>query len=44
MAKYSFKYPTGLPAAEQPLFLNFFAANYSLKNDERTRWGVINRH
>ena len=43
MAQYSFKYPTGLPAAEQPLFLNFFAANYSLKNSERTRWGVINR-
>jgi hypothetical protein len=38
-----FKYPFGIYAAEQPLWLNFFAAPYSLKNTERTRPGVINR-
>jgi hypothetical protein len=38
-----FKYPTGIYEAEQPLFLNFFAAPYSLINRDRTRWGVINR-
>jgi len=36
-------YPTGLAAAEQPLWLNFYAASYSLKNFERTRAGVANR-
>lgn len=38
-----YKYPLGIYAAEQPLWLNFFAAPYSLKNNERTRPGVINR-
>ena len=38
-----YKYPLGVYAAEQPLWLNFFAAPYSLKNTERTRAGVINR-
>ena len=39
----SYIYPSGIYRAEQPLFLNFYAANYSLKNFERTRAGVINR-
>jgi hypothetical protein len=43
MARYNFRYPYGLAQAEQPLWLNFYAANYSLKNNERTRVGVINR-
>jgi 3-deoxy-D-manno-octulosonate 8-phosphate phosphatase KdsC-like HAD superfamily phosphatase len=43
MAQYNFRYPYGLAQAEQPLWLNFYAANYSLKNNERTRVGVINR-
>lgn len=38
-----YKYPFGIYAAEQPLWLNFHVASYSLKNFERTRWGVINR-
>lgn len=38
-----YKYPLGVYAAEQPLWMNFFAATYSLRNFERTRWGVINR-
>ena len=38
-----FQYPFGVYAAEQPLWLNFFTAPYSLKNSERTRPGVINR-
>ena len=38
-----YKYPLGKYANEQPLWLNFFAAEYSLKNFERTRPGVINR-
>lgn len=37
------RYPLGLYASEQPLWMNFFAAPYSLKNVERTRAGVINR-
>jgi hypothetical protein len=43
MAKYNFQYPYGLAAAEQPLWLNFWSAEYSLRNYERTREGVINR-
>lgn len=43
MANYTFQYPTGLRAAEQPLWLTFWSAIYSLKNFERTRSGVINR-
>jgi len=39
----TYKYPFGVYAAEQPLWMNFYAANYSLKNFERTRSGVINR-
>jgi hypothetical protein len=38
-----FSYPFGVYAAEQPLWLNFYSAPYSLKNTERTRPGVINR-
>lgn len=38
-----YKYPFGIYAAEQPLWLNFFAAPYSLRNIDRTRPGVINR-
>jgi len=38
-----YQYPFGVYAAEQPLWMNFHAANYSLKNFERTRPGVINR-
>jgi len=43
MAQYSYQYPYGLAAAEQPLWLNFYSAPYSLVNEERTRYGVINR-
>jgi len=44
MAQYRFKYPYGgLAEAEQPLWLDFYSAPYSLKNDERTRSGVVNR-
>lgn len=39
----SYIYPSGVYNAEQPLWLNFFSAPYSLKNSERTRYGVINR-
>lgn len=35
--------PSGIYNSEQPLWLNFFSAPYSLKNFERTRYGVINR-
>jgi len=38
-----YQYPFGAYAAEQPLWLNFYAAGYSLKNFERTRPGVVNR-
>lgn len=37
------RYPSGAYFAEQPLIMNFHVANYSLKNFERTRPGVINR-
>jgi hypothetical protein len=40
---FFFQYPSGVYAAEQPLWLNFFSAPYSLINFERTRWGVIDR-
>ena len=43
MAQYQFQYPYGLSAKEQPLWMQFYAADYSLKNYERTRSGVINR-
>jgi hypothetical protein len=43
MAQYNFQYPFGLAAQEQPLWLNFWSATYSLKNYERTRAGVVNR-
>lgn len=45
MPQYSFQYPAPntYSAAEQPLWLNFYSAPYSLKNNERTRSGVINR-
>jgi hypothetical protein len=43
MARLSYSYPTGLAAAEQPLWMNFYAATYSLRNYERTRSGVANR-
>jgi hypothetical protein len=38
-----YKYPLDVYAAEQPLWMNFHSAPYSLKNMERTRQGVINR-
>jgi hypothetical protein len=38
-----FQYPSGIYAAEQPLWLNFYTAPYSLKNKDRGRAGVINR-
>lgn len=39
-----YRYPfSGYLAAEQPFWLNCFAAPYSLKNFERTRAGVIDR-
>jgi hypothetical protein len=41
MAFYQF--PLGSYAAEQPLWLNFYAADYSLINTQRTRAGVISR-
>lgn len=43
MAKFNYQYPIGLRAAEQPLWLSFWSAPYSLINSERTRPGVINR-
>jgi hypothetical protein len=39
----SLQYPLGPYVNEQPFWLNFFAAPYSLKNFERTREGVVNR-
>lgn len=41
MAYYS--YPTGSYAQEQPLWVNFYVAAYSLKNVERTRASIPNR-
>jgi hypothetical protein len=38
-----FKYPLGVYASEQPLWMNFFTAPYSLINRERTRPGVVSR-
>lgn len=39
-----YRYPwSGYLAAEQPFWMNFFASPYSLKNNERTRAGVITR-
>jgi hypothetical protein len=38
-----YQYPQGVYAAEQPLWMNFFAAPYSLINRERTRPGVVSR-
>ena len=43
MAQYNYRYPFGMAQYEQPLWLNFYSASYSLKNNERTRSGVINR-
>jgi hypothetical protein len=43
MARNQFQYPYGLAAKEQPLWMQFYSAEYSLKNFERTRAGVINR-
>jgi hypothetical protein len=40
---YFQQYPLGAYAAEQPLWLNFYAAEYSLRNIDRTRPGVVNR-
>jgi hypothetical protein len=40
---YFAQYPLGPYATEQPLWVNFYAAPYSLKNSERTRWGIANR-
>jgi hypothetical protein len=40
---YFYKYPTGSAADEQPMWLNFYAANYSLIDTDRTRSGVISR-
>lgn len=42
MALYM-QYPLGQYAMEQPMWLNFYVANYSLLNFERTREGIINR-
>lgn len=39
----NYQYPIGVPAGEQPLWLQFYTAPYSLQNNERTRPGVINR-
>lgn len=39
----NYSYPLGIAAGEQPLWMQFYAAPYSLKNTERTRSGVINR-
>lgn len=40
---YVYPSPNSVYFAEQPLWLNFYAAGYSLKNTERTRSGVANR-
>lgn len=39
----NYQYPYGQYAAEQPMWMNFYCAGYSLKNSDRTRQGVINR-
>jgi len=47
MPSYYYSYPSNVgsnAAAEQPLWLNFYSAPYSLLNYERTRYGVIDRH
>lgn len=41
---YYFQYPMGPSSVEQPMWLNFYCAPYSLLNNERTRPGVIQRH
>jgi len=41
---YFAQYPLGSYAAEQPLWINFYVAPYSLKNFERTRSGIVNRN
>lgn len=43
MAAAYYQYPLGQYAYEQPLWLNFYAATYSLINRDRTRPGIINR-
>lgn len=40
---YFAQYPMGQYAIEQPMWLNFYVAPYSLKNTERTRSGIANR-
>lgn len=42
MALY-YKYPQGQYANEQPLWMNFYAATYSLKAEERTRSNIQSR-
>lgn len=37
---YFAQYPLGDYAAEQPLWVNFYTAFYSLQNVYRTRWGI----
>lgn len=41
---YYFQYPMGPTSVEQPMWLNFYAADYSLLSADRTRAGVIQRH
>jgi len=41
MAYYA-QYPLGRYADEQPLWVNFYVAPYSLINVNRTRWGISN--
>ena len=43
MAGLYYQYPYGSYAAEQPMWMNFYCAGYSLLNQDRTRAGVINR-
>jgi hypothetical protein len=38
-----YQYPLGAYATEQPLWINFFCAKYSLINDDRTREGIQSR-
>lgn len=40
----AYKYPYGIAEKEQPLWLNFYTAPYSLVNKERTRASIISRN
>lgn len=43
MPTWTYQYPQGNYATEQPFWLNYYVATYSLKNNERTRSGIQSR-